>query len=121
MARKIGIGFFLPGGPGLGSESLLPLIEVLDLPGTLWRLDLPGDGSNRENGADILNWPQALLEAADVFGQPVMIGHSTGGMFLQSLPELEKKIKGLVLLDSAPDNSWQDEFAAKSPLLTTTI
>jgi len=104
---------FLPGGPGLGSESLLPLINILDLPGTLWRLDLPGDGSNIERNAMIRHWPQALLEVADTFENIIMIGHSRGGMFLLSLSELEKKIKGLILLDSAPDNSWQEEFASR--------
>lgn len=37
---------FLPGGPGLGSESLCNLIEILPLPGAIWYLYLPGDGSN---------------------------------------------------------------------------
>ncbi len=104
---------FLPGGPGLGSESLLPLINILHLPGTVWRLDLPGDGSNIEQGAAIRHWAKALLEAADSLENVIMIGHSRGGMFLLSLPELEKKIKGLILLDAAPDNSWQEEFASR--------
>ena len=37
---------FLPGGPGLGSEYLTTLTKPLHLPGTIWLLDLPGDGSN---------------------------------------------------------------------------
>jgi hypothetical protein len=37
---------FLAGGPGLGSESLNPLTQSLNLPGAMWNLDLPGDGSN---------------------------------------------------------------------------
>ncbi len=104
---------FIPGGPGLGSECLFPLFSILDLPGTVWRLDLPGDGSNVSPEKKISNWPQALLEAANTFEDVIMAGHSRGGMFLQFLPELEKKIKGLVLMDAAPDKSWIEEFAAK--------
>lgn len=37
---------FVPGGPGLGSEYLLNLIELLHLPGIVWQFDFPGDGSN---------------------------------------------------------------------------
>src|ERR1700712_5244480 len=37
---------FLPGGPGIGSDSLRDLGEPPDLPGTGWLVDLPGDGSN---------------------------------------------------------------------------
>ena len=37
---------FLPGGPGIGSESLTQLVDAADVPGTSWLVDLPGDGSN---------------------------------------------------------------------------
>jgi len=37
---------FLPGGPGLGSESLHELVAAVQTPGTSWLVDLPGDGSN---------------------------------------------------------------------------
>ena len=55
---------FLPGGPGLGSESLYQLTECLNLPGSLWHLDLPGDGSNvtSDNTASFKNWPKALMD-----------------------------------------------------------
>ena len=52
--------FFLPGGPGLGSESLFPLINILELPGNIWCLDLPGDGSNIGDGMHISKWRPAL-------------------------------------------------------------
>ncbi|MGH1391839.1 MAG: hypothetical protein ACRAUZ_17020, partial [Aeromonas jandaei] len=38
----------LPGGPGLGSESLQMLAEQLTVNGTVWLIDLPGDGSNTD-------------------------------------------------------------------------
>ncbi len=106
---------FLPGGPGLGSESLLPLVKALRLPGSIWLLDLPGDGSNVVPGCPdaISRWPQALLEAARLFERPLLAAHSTGGMFALSLPELEPLLRGLILLDSAPDAGWQKHFAAE--------
>jgi pimeloyl-ACP methyl ester carboxylesterase len=104
---------FLPGGPGLGSESLLPLLKILQLPGKLWLLDLPGDGSNTtsNNSESFKSWPMALIEAAQSFDHVVLVAHSTGGMYALSLPELEKHLEGLVLLDSAPDAAWQVLFA----------
>ncbi|MEY9872030.1 pimeloyl-ACP methyl ester carboxylesterase [Streptacidiphilus sp. MAP12-33] len=37
----------VPGGPGLGSESLAGLVDPEAMPGTVWLVDLPGDGSNQ--------------------------------------------------------------------------
>lgn len=104
---------FLPGGPGLGSESLLPLIDILNLPGNLWLLDLPGDGSNTtsNNAESFSKWSIALVEAVSRFDHVILVAHSTGGMYTLSLPKLECLLKGLVLLDSAPNAKWQDSFA----------
>jgi pimeloyl-ACP methyl ester carboxylesterase len=102
---------FLPGGPGLGSEVLAPLTEILNLPGTIWHFDLPGDGSNL---GSIECWSQAIIEAATALENVIFVGHSSGGLFLQAVPELEKILKGLVLLDTSPDRTWQDEFAKKA-------
>lgn len=99
---------FLPGGPGLGSESLQDLVDCLNLPGTIWLMDLPGDGSNvGSHPADSFqNWAEALLDAVSAFDQVILIGHSSGGMYALSQPLLEQKLKGLILIDSAPDISW---------------
>ena len=101
---------FLPGGPGLGSESLHELLAALVLPGTTWLVDLPGDGSNRCAAAGA-GWPRVLLEAAAALPDCVYVGHSTGGMYLQSVPELETRLRGLALVGSAPDASWRGGFA----------
>jgi pimeloyl-ACP methyl ester carboxylesterase len=59
---------FFPGGPGIGSESLLELVAAADCPGTSWLVDLPGDGSNVDAPgapADPYRlWPHVLLPAA---------------------------------------------------------
>ncbi len=103
---------FLPGGPGLGSESLTQLLNLLKLPGTMWRLDLPGDGSNStsNNYEAFSHWSTALIEAAGQFKHVILVAHSTGGMYVLSTPELEELLEGLVLLDSAPDAGWQTSF-----------
>ena len=107
---------FIPGGPGLGSESLQELVDAVNVPGTSWLIDLPGDGSNlappeaREDS--FAAWPQVLLEAAQAVPDPVFVGHSTGGMYLLSTPALERVLVGLDLVSSAPDASWQPALAA---------
>jgi len=105
---------FLPGGPGIGSESLRELVDSAELPGTTWLVDLPGDGSNTDApgapGDPYTIWPQVLLEAVDEVPNPVYVGHSTGGMYLLSTPQLETRLTGLVLVSTAPDSSWLPEF-----------
>jgi pimeloyl-ACP methyl ester carboxylesterase len=103
---------FLAGGPGLGSDTLTPLIHVLNLPGTVWRLDLPGDGSNLtdDDAQAFSNWSEALAEAVGVLNNVILVAHSTGGMYALATPALEKLLTGLVLMDSAPDASWQQHF-----------
>lgn len=103
---------FLPGGPGLGSESLSELTQILQLPGTMWHLDLPGDGSNitTNNSEYFSHWSVALVEAVKAFDKVILVAHSTGGMQALATPRLEELLAGLVLMDSAPDTSWQNIF-----------
>jgi pimeloyl-ACP methyl ester carboxylesterase len=107
---------FLPGGPGIGSESLIELIDAAELPGTCWLVDLPGDGSNVDAPgapADPYSvWPQVLLEAAAAVPEPVFVGHSTGGEYLLSVPGLEAHLRGLALISTAPDARWMPEYEA---------
>jgi len=113
---------FLPGGPGLGSESLNNLTRLLSLPGSVWHLDLPGDGSNCGDDASFANWQMALMEAVSALPNPILVGHSTGGMYALSTPELKKYLSGLVLISSAPDTSWRKqyfEFCKNNPIIET--
>ena len=41
---------FVPGGPGIGADSLEELVGAANLPGRSWLVDLPGDGSNFVEG-----------------------------------------------------------------------
>ncbi len=103
---------FLAGGPGLGSDSLNPLIQTLNLPGTIWKLDLPGDGSNLtdDDAQAFSSWSEALAEAVGALDNVILVAHSTGGMYSLATPALEKLLTGLVLMDSAPNASWQQHF-----------
>lgn len=103
---------FLPGGPGLGSESLNSLTELLSLPGSIWHVDLPGDGSNTtaDDEQSFANWSKGLIEACSAMNNVILVTHSSGGMFALATPELEKNLSGLVLMDSAPNANWQSHF-----------
>ncbi len=105
--------FFLPGGPGLGSESLIDLTTHLTLPGKMWFLDLPGDGSNLVENEEYYfqRWPAALAEAVTALENVILVAHSTGGMLALSTPQLKHLLRGLVIMDSAPNAEWQRGFA----------
>lgn len=104
----------LPGGPGIGSESLNELADSIDVPGNIWLIDLPSDGSNDAppvpSRDHFQQWPQVLREAVDLLPNCIYVGHSTGGMYLLSVPELEHKIIGLALISTAPDASWHSRY-----------
>ncbi|GAB3839919.1 alpha/beta fold hydrolase [Dactylosporangium cerinum] len=100
----------LPGGPGIGSESLQGLADAVGVAGVTWLVDLPGDGSNVVGGDPFAGWPGVLVEAAEALPRVVFVGHSTGGMYLLSVPELEPLLAGLVLVSSAPHAGWMTSF-----------
>ena len=104
----------LPGGPAIGSESLHELADALNVPGSIWMVDLPGDGSNVDppGGAPdpFSCWPMVLVEAAQALPNAIYVGHSTGGMYLLSAPKVEQHIVGLALVSAAPDARWRARF-----------
>lgn len=99
----------LPGGPGDGSEYLRSLAMALKLPGTTWLLDLPGNGSNqiKSQKVNFNQWPEDLVEAVAKLPNVVLIAHSFGGMLALSSPKLQQHLKGIILISTAPDNSFQ--------------
>lgn len=102
---------FVPGGPGLGSEYLHQLTNLLHLPGTVWHFDFPGDGSNVvSNRKRFTNWSKGLLEAIRMLENVILVTHSFSGMFALTIPGLEYLLHGLVLMDSSPNKKWQKYF-----------
>ena len=82
---------FLPGGPGLGSESLFDLVNILHLPGTLWYADLPGDGSNltEDDEKSFSQWSTGLLELVSQFDKVVLVAQSAVILFFEKVAFIE--------------------------------
>lgn len=102
---------FLPGGPGANSTYMDPLVQCLQLPGNVWRIDLPGNGDNLdgvEENYDFNQWLDIFPIAVQQFENPVLVGHSYGGMLPLIYPHLEGQLKGLLILNSVPYFSLED-------------
>lgn len=102
---------FLPGGPGADSSYLKSLIAELNLPGNVWLIDMPGNGNNDvKKPYDYNSWIAIFPQVVTQFENPVLVGHSFGGMFPLLFPEMEKCLAGFVILNSAP-SFWLEEAA----------
>lgn len=105
---------FIPGGPGADSKYFLDLITHLDVSGNFWLMDLPANGDNisktiqADYNFDI--WDECFLTAIQKFENPIIVGHSFGGMFPLLFPQLEKLLKGFIILNAAP-SLWMEEAA----------
>jgi pimeloyl-ACP methyl ester carboxylesterase len=109
---------FVPGGPGIDSSYLLSLIDILQLSGNIWLLDLPGNGSNKRNKVDFEDWFLFFIAAIKQVPNPVIVGHSVGAMLALLTKECEHLLQGFIILNSAPC-LWQDaanNFAQKHNL-----
>lgn len=101
---------FFPGGPGADSCYFHGLVDILNLPGNIWLIDLPGNGGNvlNEENYNYDKWLGLYLETIKKFQNPIHVGHSFGGMLPLLFEECEKILKGLVILNSAP-SLWMEE------------
>lgn len=96
---------FLPGGPGADSCYFHSLNHILELPGNVWLIDFPGNGGNILNidsDYDFNNWFNIFIPMVKKFKNPIIVGHSFGGMFPLLFPELEQYLAGFVILNSMP-------------------
>lgn len=62
-----------------------------------------------------LSWPKVLEEVFDLLDHVVLLGHSFGGMLVQSNKALEDKALGLVLMNTAPTNIFTDKSFFSNP------
>lgn len=99
---------FLPGGPGGDSSYLSDLVNMLELEGNTWLVDLPGNGSNNVKIESFEEWFTIFIPTIKKFSNPVIVGHSFGGMLSLLCSELETLLKGLVILNSTP-SMWLEE------------
>jgi pimeloyl-ACP methyl ester carboxylesterase len=103
---------FLPGGPGADSQYYNELIEILHLPGNVWFIDLPENGSNtfkdryRED-FDFNTWEICFKHVLQSLDNIILVGHSFSGIYPLLFPEIEKDLTGLVILCSA-SRIWID-------------
>ena len=96
---------FIPGGPGCDSSSLLDLAQMLELPGNVWLIDFPGNGSNTEGISadyDYNEWFDLMIPMVKRFENPVIVGASWGGIISLLTPELENHLVGFVALNTTP-------------------
>lgn len=106
---------FFPGGPGIDSSYFSTLTPKLNLPGNIWYIDFPNNGSNLIKNSDVQNfdaWLEEFVPIISRFSNPIYIGHSFAGMLPLLYPELENYLKGLVLITTAP-KLW---FAASAEM-----
>ena len=105
---------FIPGGPGADSMYFLDLISQLNMPGNYWLIDFPANGSNISKTVsaeyNFELWSECLLSTVSGFDKAIIVGHSFGGMFPLMFPELENRLTGFVILNSAP-SLWLEEAA----------
>ena len=90
------------------------LVGQLDLPGNIWLVDFPGNGSNTKGiveGYDFEQWMDLFVPMVQRFERPILVGHSCGAMITFYFPELDGVLKGLVILNSAP-SLWLEEAAS---------
>ncbi len=94
------VWLFLPGGAGLGSEYFSTLMTVIDLPGSIYLVDFPGDGSN-PTPLEPEKWKEGLIEVVKSFKNVYLVAHSFAAMFVMTCPELENYLTGLVLMSAS--------------------
>lgn len=100
---------FIPGGPGADSSYFLTLTSLVDFPGNVWFIDLPGMGDHpADEHYNFDTWFDIFLPMVKQFENPIVVGHSFGGMFPLLYPELENLLKGYIILNSAP-SLWLEE------------
>lgn len=110
---------FLAGGPGADSEYFNELIDVLELPGNVWLVDLPENGGNKLNSeyqADYdfnTLWEASLKHVLKSLNNVILVGHSFSGLYPLLFPEIEKDLLGLVIINSA-SRPWIDQALKKA-------
>jgi pimeloyl-ACP methyl ester carboxylesterase len=97
---------FLPGGPGADSQYYTEFVDMLDLPGKVWFVDLPENGSNKlgdcyDEQYDFASWEPALKHVLKSFDHVILVGQSFSGIYPLLFPEIEQDLEGLVILCSA--------------------
>ena len=95
---------FLAGGPGLGEEYLADfLIKNSPFKNTVYVLKYPQYNNTLSDEEILLNLELDVKEALNKLDNVILLGHSFGGMLLQSINLDKNDYKKLILLSSSPN------------------
>ncbi len=104
----------IPGGPGIDSDYLTNLAKDIEPNGKVWLVDLPNNGTNEIATANGSTWMDDLLETVESVENPILVGHSYGGLMILKDARLNEKAKGFVLLDTPHNHPFKDlDYAMK--------
>lgn len=110
--QKSGINWLFVPCPGADSIYLKSLADCLEIPGNIWLIDLPGNGSHiTENSYPYEAWLNIFPGMVTHFENPILVAHSFGGCLPLLFSELEQHLKGIVLLNAAP-SLWLNEVVS---------
>jgi len=102
---------FFPGGPGLGAEYLRAFAQQLKLPGSVYLIDFPKDGTNTAGELSLDSWGNGLIALLKTFTAPIIVTHSFSAMYLLLLSAIEPLLQGLVLMNTTVSNSFFEHVA----------
>lgn len=97
---------FFPGGPGLGSAYLVEWCKNLCVPGAIFVVDFPKDGTNTHGELNLADWKNGLIDLLKSFANPIVVTHSFSGMLIMDTPEVEQHLAGLVLMNTTTSNTF---------------
>ncbi|MEN9724361.1 MAG: hypothetical protein RJB38_2347, partial [Pseudomonadota bacterium] len=102
----------IPGGPGLTSDYLLPVIHKFSESHQIWGYEYPRRFSNQEESvtferAVAASFSEALFIVKNNSSDLTILGHSAGAMLtlMSWFPRLET-LQSLILVSGAPDGRW---------------
>ena len=93
-----------PGGPGLDPSYMNYFSLNLGLKGNIFNFKYGYSSSDGKNA--IVEVQDDIKELLNTVPNIAVIGHSFGGMLLQSIPEIESMCKHIILLNTSPSRDW---------------
>lgn len=94
---------FIPGGPGLGSEYLIDLLTgPMKLEGNVYILTLPKYCEKINDRNFLINLEEDINQILIELENVILVGHSFGGMLLQSINLHNNQYDKVILLCSSP-------------------
>ncbi len=96
----------LPGGPGISIQAYAPLYSNLSLQANLYGVEYPNSGDNCQGDYDFTHFLSDIEYLVNQFSNPILLTHSFSGMLALSIKGFKDSLKGLILMNSTPNNQW---------------